>query len=153
MTVDYTRPPAAPPPQIPYQPQPQQPQQKSGCWKWGCIGCGALIVLCVGFAAAIFIFVVGAIKESDVYKGAKHRVENDPRAIAALGSPIETGWWMTGSINVKNSGGDADFVFPVHGPKGAAKVYVEAKRDHDSWTYTELTLTPDNGPSIDLLKP
>ena len=150
MTVDYTRPPT--PPQIPYQPQ-QPPPQKSGCWKWGCIGCGALVVLFGGFVAAIVIFVFGAIKDSDVYRGATRRVLNDPRVIAVLGSPVETGWWITGNINVSKGSGDADFVFPVHGPKGAAKVYVEARRNAEGWTYTELTVTPDNGPSIDLLKP
>lgn len=149
MTVDYTRPPALP--QIPV--QPQQPQQKSGCWKWGCVGCGALVVLCGGFIAAIVFFVFGAIKESDVYRGAAHRVQNDPRVIAALGSPIETAWWLTGNINVNGGKGNADFSFGVHGPKGAAKVYVEATRDRDTWTYSELTVKPDNGPSIDLLKP
>ena len=149
MTVDYTRPPTLPP--IPV--QPQQSQQKSGCWKWGCIGCGALVVLCAGFVAAVALFALGAMKEADVYQGAKHRVENDPRVIAVLGSPVETGWWITGNLNVSNGKGNADFVFPVHGPKGAAKVYVEATRNNEGWTYTELTVTPDHGPTIDLLKP
>jgi len=149
VTVDYTRPPALP--QIPV--QPQQPQQKSGCWKWGCIGCGALLVLCAGVVAAILIFIVGAIKETDVYRGASHRVENDPRVIAALGSPVETGWWMSGHINVDGSGGNANFVFPVRGPKGNGKVSVAATRNRNGWTYDELTFTPSSGPPIDLLKP
>ena len=151
MTVDYTRPPSLP--QIPVQPQP--PQQKSGCWKWGCLGCGALIVLCGGFVAAILIFVVGAIKESDVYRGAAHRVENDPRVIAALGSPVETGWWLTGHIDVNEGSrsGSANFEFPVSGPKGSGKVSAVATRSREGWSYSELTVRPDNGPPIDLLKP
>jgi cytochrome oxidase complex assembly protein 1 len=150
VTVDYTRPPVAP--QIPLQPQ-QPPPQKSGCWKWGCIGCGTLLLLCAGFVVAIVVFVFGAIKGSEVYRGAEQRVERDPRVIAVVGSPVEPGWWITGNINVDHGGGNADFVFPVHGPKGSGKVYVEAKRDREAWTYTELTFTPENGPSIDLLKP
>jgi len=150
VTVDYTRPPV-PPPQIPV--QPQQPQQKSGCLKWGCIGCGTLLVLCAGFVAAILVFVVGAIKDSDVYRGATQRVERDPRVIAVLGSPVEPGWWITGNINVSKGSGDADFVFPVHGPKGRGKVYVEATSNRTGWAYSELTFIPENGQSIDLLKP
>lgn len=103
--------------------------------------------------AGLVVFVFGAIKSSDVYHGAIHRVEKDPRVVQALGSPIETGWWISGNVHVSEGTGNADFDFPVKGPKGRGKVHVVATRESGNWIYSELTVTPSNGPPIDLLKP
>jgi Cytochrome oxidase complex assembly protein 1 len=139
-----------PPPIVP--PPPQQ-QKSSGCLKWGLIGCGTIIILGGIFVAAIVLIVFGAIKSTDAYRGARARVESDPRVIEALGSPVEAGWWMSGNVRVENRRGSADFSFPVHGPKGRADVHVVATKEADRWNYSELTVTPANGPPIDLLKP
>jgi|SRR5205085_6833321 len=139
-----------PPPMVP---PPTQPQKSSGCLKWGLIGCGAIIILGIGCVAAIVLFVFGAIKSSDVYRGARSRVESDPRVIEALGSPVEAGWWLSGNVNVQNRRGTADFTFPVHGPKSHGTVHAVAAKENDRWNYSELTMTPANGPPIDLLRP
>ena len=139
-----------PPPIVP---PPAQPRQSSGCLKWGLIGCGAIIILGVACIAAIVLFVFGAIKSTDAYRGARSRVERDPRVIEALGSPVETGWWISGHVNVENRRGTADFTFPVHGPKDRGTVHAVAAKENDRWDYSELTVTPSNGPPIDLLKP
>jgi hypothetical protein len=139
------------PPVVP--PPPQPPQKSSGCWKWGCIGCAAILVFGALCIAAVVVFVFGAIKSSDVYRGAIHRVERDPRVIQSIGSPVESGWWLTGNVHVNDRGGDADFSFPVHGPKGKGMVHAVAVRESGNWIYSELTFTPSNGPPVDLLKP
>ena len=139
-----------PPPVVP--PPPQQ-QKSSGCLKWGLIGCGVIIVLCGIFVAGIVLIVFGAIKSSDVYRGAMHRVERDQRVIDAIGTPVETGWWINGNVHVAEQRGNADFSFPVHGPKGKGTVHTVATRESGNWIYNELTFTPSNGPPIDLLKP
>ena len=142
------------PPQQP-QPQPQQPQQKSGCLKWLLIGCSALFILGCAAAVVLVLFVFGAIKSTDVYKGARDRAINDPRVIAALGTPIETGWWVSGSVNVNTTdGGHANIKFPISGPKNKAKVEAVATIDPSTgkWVYTRLMVLPDGGPPIDLLQ-
>ena len=111
----------------PQQPGQQPPPQKSGCLKWFLIGCSALIVLGIAFVAVLVFVVFGAIKSTDAYKGARDRAVNDPRVIAALGSPVETGWWVKGSVNVDNDGGHANITFPISGPKGKGTIYVAAK--------------------------
>lgn len=150
MTVDYTQPPiATPPPPPPL----QQPQKSSGCWKWGCIGCSALVVLGAAFVCVLVFVVFAAIRSSDAYRGARSRVAADPRVVAALGTPIKDGLWVSGTVNVKNETGEADFKFPVSGPKASATVHAVATRDSSGWTYSELLVTPSNGPPIDVLKP
>lgn len=135
------------------QPGAPPPAKSSGCLKWGCIGCGAVLLLGCVFLAGIVVFVFGAIKHTDVYTGAVRRVQQDSRVTAAIGSPVETGWWLMGNVNVDNNGGHADFTFPVHGPNGKASVHTVATKESGNWIYTELTVTPDGGQPIDLLKP
>lgn len=144
---------AAAPQYIPPQPQGMQPpQQKSGCLKWFLIGCSVLFVLGAAFLAVLVFVVFGAIKSTDAYKGARDKATHDPRVIAALGSPVEAGFWVSGSANVDTNGGHADFKFPISGPKGKGTVEAVATREPDKWVYTKLMAYPDGGPPIDLLQ-
>ncbi len=141
-TSTYTPPPPAAP-----------PAKKSGCLKWGLIGCGSLLVL-GGISAVILVVVVfGAIKKSDVYQEALRRAQNDPAVVSALGTPIEAGMIVTGSVNIDTSGGHAKLDFPISGPKGKASVHLVATKSGEKWEYTELTVTPANGAKINLLPP
>jgi hypothetical protein len=153
VTVDYTQPPVAPPPPPPIPSAPPPAQKSSGCWKWGCIGCAAVLIV---FAVAFGIFVgviFSAIKGADVYRGALRAVQSDPRVVAALGNPIDDGWWIIGHVNVHDHSGEADFEFPISGPKGRARVHAVGTKENGVWHYSELTVTPSNGPPIDVLKP
>jgi len=141
----YT-PPPPPPGAVP-------PPKKSGCLKWTLIGCLSIVVLFFIGVAAIVIIVFGAIKDSDVYSGARKSAEQDPRVVAALGTPMKTGIWVKGNVNIDGDGGHADFTFPLSGPKGEARVHAIATRDTSGWHYTELLVTPNNGPPIDLPNP
>jgi len=144
---------AAAPQYIPPQPQNAPvPKQRSGCLKWALIGCSAVFVLGVVLCAVLVVVVFGAIKSTDAYKGARDMAVHDPRVVAAIGSPIETGWWVMGSVNVDMNGGHADIKFPISGPKGHAKVEAIATRGADKWVYSKLLVTPDGGPPIDLLQ-
>ena len=95
----------------------------------------------------------GAIKATDVYRGAIATAQRDPRVIEALGSPIEAGFWVGGNVNMEGGTGHANIYFPIHGPKGRARVNAIATKEAGAWRYSELTVIPANGPPIDLLKP
>lgn len=154
MTTTYTPPPPPPPTQPPVVPAATPPPQKSGCWKWGLIGCGCLTAAVAAFVVVLVVFVFGVIKKSDVYKEALSRVQSDPRVVAALGSPVEPGFMVTGSVHADTEhGGNAEINFPVHGPKGQAKVRAVATRENDVWKYETLRVTPDGGSPIDLATP
>jgi hypothetical protein len=142
MSVNYSPTPA------PAAPAPAK--NSSGCLKWSLIGCGTLLVLFLGFCAVIVLVVFGAIKRSDVYRDALRRAQTDPAVIAALGTPIEAGIYVTGNVNLDVSGGHARFDFPISGPKGKADVHVVATMNGTKWEYSELTVTPANGPVINL---
>ncbi|MEA2238304.1 MAG: hypothetical protein QOC81_3028 [Thermoanaerobaculia bacterium] len=126
------------------------PAKKSGCLKWGLIGCGSALVLFGIFAVVIVVVVFGAMKKSDVYQEALRRAQADPAVISALGTPIEAGLMVTGSVNVDSSGGHATLDFPISGPKGKATVHAVATKSGAGWEYSALTVKPDNGSLIDL---
>ena len=149
MTTDYTQPQQYTPP------QPGQPAQKksSGCLKIFLIGCSVLIVLGIGLFAVLAFIVFGAIKKSDVYKEALTRVQNDQRVVAALGSPIEAGFWVSGKMSVANGKGTSDFSFPVSGSKDKATVHAVAAFDGRVWEFSTLDVTPAHGPPINVLAP
>ena len=144
MTVDYTQSPQAPPP----------PQRGwwSRNWKWVVpAGCGGCLLIVGAFVAIILVVVFGAIRSSDVYKGALTRAQSDPRVVAALGTPIEAGMIVGGNVNVNGGTGNAEINFPISGPKGKATVYAEARKSAGDWQYSVLTVKLADGSSIDLL--
>lgn len=148
MTTDYTQPQQYTPPTT------QPPAQKSsGCLKVFLIGCGVLVVLGAACVAALVFVVFAAIKKSDIYTDALNKARADQRVVAALGEPINPGFWVTGNMKVDNNKGSADFTFPVSGPKGSAKVHAVATTEGQKWEYTELVVTPSNGPPINVLAP
>ena len=138
----YTLPPGAPPP---------PPPKSSGCWKALAIGCGIIIVLGLASVIALFVFVFSVIKRSDVYREAFTRATNDPRVVAALGTPIEKGWWVMGKVNIDNNEGMANIDFPISGPKGSARVHAAASIENGAWSYSALVVRPENGGEIDVL--
>lgn len=147
MTTDYTT------PTQPSQQSSQPPRSWwSRNWKWFVpVGCLGLIVLCLLGIAGIVGIVFGAMKSSDVYKEALQRAQNHPEVQAALGTPIEAGWIMTGNINVDNSSGTANIRFPISGPKGEAWVHAEAAKDGGAWRYSTLEVQIEDGAKINLL--
>ncbi len=151
MTIDYTQPPASipapPPPGAPGAPQ----QKTSGCLKWGALGCGLALVIIGVVIIGLFMAVFGLIKQTFVYKDAVRRAESNPQVQAALGTPIGTGFWVTGSVHTANDSGTADVKIPIEGPKQKANIHCVATMKNDNWKYDTLVVEPEHGPPIDLL--
>lgn len=124
---------------------------KTSPWVWVGLGCGVLVVGAVSFVAFIVFVVFAAMRSADPYKDGLQRAQHDPRVIEALGSPVEPGWFMSGSIKTENREGSANVSIPLHGPRGKASLYVVGTKHHGRWSYTEMTVTPEKGPEIDLM--
>jgi hypothetical protein len=122
-------------------------------WKWfvptGC--CLTPLVLGGAFLAFVGLVVFGALKQSDAYKMAVARAKADSRVVAALGSPISEGWYLSGTTNVNGASGDADLSIPISGPKGKGTIYAVATKSAGEWTYSKLVVKiGSTGESIDL---
>jgi hypothetical protein len=109
--------------------------------------CMALVVSAIGAGFAM-------VRQTDVYQLALERLQTDTQAQQALGEPIQPGWLVSGSINVNEDGGSADYAIPVSGPKASGMFYVKATKPEPgaAWQFNRLLLEiNDTGQSIDLL--
>jgi hypothetical protein len=118
-----------------------QPVKKPNPLAWLAIGCGVVLVLFVGFIVFMVITVFGSMRSSVPYKDSVAAAQGDPRVIAALGSPMKAAFFVSGSINVKNNGGNAKMDIPLSGPKGEGTLHVQALKTAGKWTYQEMRVT------------
>lgn len=123
-------------------------------WKWFVpVGCLSVLVLIVGFVAAIMWFVFGLMKSSDAYQQAFTKAQTNPAVVSSLGEPVKGGLLVSGSINVNGPSGTATLTIPISGPKGAGTVYVRATKFMGEWTFDELVVRIEGtGEKIDLLE-
>jgi hypothetical protein len=122
--------------------------------KWvlfGCGGCLGLLVLLGLAGAGIFWFAMGALKKTDVFAETLKRAQASPEVQQALGSPIDTGWMLQGSMNVNNGNGVADLTFPLKGSKAEGSVRVKATQTATSpWQYSVMEAILPDGTVVDL---
>jgi len=124
----------------------QSPPQRSWWsrnWKWALpVGCLLPLVLCGGgavvFFGLIYGVVTGAIRSSDAYQEGMSRARSNPEVVAALGEPIESGWLISGSINVNGPSGNADVSIPISGPKGSGTLSIVGTRSAGRWQYSTM---------------
>ena len=144
-------PPPSPTTPAPATPQPPRKSWWSRNWKWFVpTGCLTIIALGVVFVVCIVFFVFSVLKSSDVYQTTLRRAKNDPRVVAALGSPIKDGLVPSGKTNVNGSSGDADIAIPISGPKGKATIYAVGTKSAGKWEFSKLAVQVDGGETIDL---
>ena len=116
------------------------------------VGCLGSLLVCAGGVGAILLIVFGAIKSSDAYTGALERATSNASVQAVLGTPIQAGWFPTGSINTSGSSGSADLAIPISGPKGSATLHVVASKSANRWKFSTLEVAvTGSGLRIDLL--
>jgi hypothetical protein len=142
------------PSQPPENTQPQRPNWWGRNWKWFVpTGCLTILLLVAAFVCSIVLIVVGAMKSSDAYQAAFDKAKTDPRVIAALGSPIQAGYFVSGSTDVSGSSGKADLTIPISGPNGKGTIYLVASKFGGEWTFSKLVVdVGKTGQRIDLTK-
>lgn len=114
---------------------------------------GLIIASVVALAVSIVGLVMWSIRQSDVYRMAMQRVRQDPAVVQALGTPIETGWWASGSMNIENDSGTANFTVPIHGPRQQGKMYLDARKRMGEWTFNSLVVKTAGGEQIEVVAP
>ncbi len=122
-------------------------------WKWAVpLGCLGTMVMFVGFIAAIFVVIMGAMRASDAYQIAMSRARQHPAVVDALGEPIEGGWFVSGNISVSGASGEADLSVPLSGPQGSGTLYVVADKVAGEWIFERMEVAfADSGERVNLL--
>jgi hypothetical protein len=114
---------------------------------WGAVIWIGMIVLYGGVFGSFFYY----FSHSDAYKAGVAKLQNNPDAVFALGSPVSTGFPL-GSINFDGSSGTAVLNFSATGPKASGRVYLEAVKTGGVWVFKTFKLKVDGRDGvIDLL--
>jgi hypothetical protein len=122
-------------------------------WKWVIpLTVGTPILVCAGFVTLLFSLVFGVIRSTEVYTEAVAAAKGDTAVVAAIGTPVEEGFMVSGNIEVSGSSGYADLAIPISGPNGAGTIYAAAEKYGGDWYFTTLEVAvEDTGEWIDLL--
>jgi len=118
-------------------------------WKWFVpVTLFSLLLLGAVAIGLIVMFVMGAVKSSVPYTQALAQAKTNPTLMEEMGTPIEAGWYVTGSISSSGSRSDANLSFPIHGPKKSGMLHVVATKNPFSavsgeWRFTELEANLD----------
>ena len=108
-------------------------------WRWFIpVGAVSFILTLAAFAGAIVLFVMGAIKSTDVYQEALIKAKSDAVVLRELGEPVEAGWLISGSIEMNNSSGQADIKIPISGPRNSGTIHAVATKKDEIWSFSIL---------------
>lgn len=135
----------------PYNPPPPLKEGRGPLF-WIALGCGGCFTGLIAFVIFVYLMVVAVMRQSTPVEDALARARADSRVVAALGEPIETGWFFMGNLKTDNRDGSAEISASISGPKAKATLHVVGTKKDGKWTYQEMTVSPDDGAAIDLLK-
>ncbi len=114
----------------------------------GCLAVGAIFLLVVGCIGGIFFFIMGQFRSSPVYVQALKAAQSDPRVVAQLGTPIQAGWLITGSLEEQGLSGDANLSIPISGPRKSGTLYAAARKGDGIWQFYTLAVQVDGQDQI-----
>ena len=132
-------------------PNPDAPVQQQSWfgrnWKWLVpVGCLVPVLCCGTFGATVFFGVTKAIQSSTAFHEGLTRASANGEVQALLGTPLEPGMTVTGSLN----NGVSNFDAAIKGPKGEGTLHVEGREGGGAVTFTALEVRAQ-GKVIDLL--
>jgi len=106
-----------------------------------------LILLGVLGCVGLFFGVTKVIKSTEPYKKAVSIATNSPDVQAKLGTPIQPGFMVQGSVNSNTSDGvtneTVNLTIPLKGPKASASLHYAAVRNGTKWEVSDFTVTVD----------
>jgi hypothetical protein len=115
--------------------------------KAGFITWAVILIMLIAMAPLIMVL----LKQSEAHAMAMRELRGNALVVQTLGEPVEAGFWMTGSVDVKNGSGAATLNIPVSGPKGSGTAYVTATKRFGTWSLDTLVLKIDGGQQIILI--
>jgi hypothetical protein len=114
-----------------------------------------ILVLVVASILALVAGIVGLVmwsmRQSDVFRMAMEQARKNPEVVQRLGTPIEPGWLVSGSIQLENDAGTAHLTIPIHGPSQQAKMYLDARKRMGEWTFNSLVVKTAAGDEVDVM--
>ena len=118
------------------------------------LGAGIALFIVIDIVIGVVFFVVFAsFRSSPVYTQALAAAQTDARVRAALGDPIQAGWFISGSLSEQGISGDADLVIPISGPLKGGTLYASARKGNGVWQFYTLAVQVDGTDRLIVLEP
>jgi Cytochrome oxidase complex assembly protein 1 len=122
-------------------------EQKSRRWVF--LGLIGLVTGIFGFGLLTLDVSYRMLKKTPVMAEALVRISADPRVQKALGTPLRTGWKVTGELEDLPDQGSARLEFSLQGPEGRAAVKLRAEKSPTgTWRYLLLEIKPTASEAI-----
>jgi len=116
-------------------------EQKSRRWVF--LGLAGLVTGVFGFGLLTLDVSYRMLKKAPVMTEALNRLSADPRVRELLGTPLRTGWAVTGELEDLPEQGSARMEFSLQGPRGVAAVKLRAEKSPTgTWRYLLLEVKP-----------
>ena len=81
-------------------------------------------------------------------------VSQNAEVIKIVGEPIESGYFVMGSIQTSGIKGEASLQYSISGPNGTADVYVQAYKEMEAWSlYNDKAHIPELDKKIQVVTP
>jgi hypothetical protein len=142
---------------VPTAPYPIHPQPLTRSWierhpLWKIpLGLLTLVFLMCTIGAVTIVIISSSFRASDVYKQALSRAAGNLQVREQIGEPIQPGWFIFGELKYSGTGGHANFMIPISGPRGRARIQVVAYKS-GTWRFTYLQVFfAGKQPPVDLL--
>ena len=137
-------------------PPPYSPAQKSNWWsrnwKWFVPTLFVVIfVLPLTMCGGMIYLVMSTLKNSEVARESVGRAQSNPVLMEKLGTPIQMGVWIGGSVDTTSAGGRANLVIPISGPRGKGTLMVFARKADGEWHYLTMYVMIQGGGMVNLL--
>lgn len=118
-----------------------------------------IIIFVVSVLATLFftlvviltlLFVTHLLKKSEPYRLGQQKLQESTIIQREVGIPFVSSW-VRGSIKTNAAWGNARLSFTINGPKGKAKVYLEAIEERDQWQLIYLAVEIQNTSEVRVL--
>lgn len=117
-------------------------------------GCATLLLVGLLFVGGIVGTAFYTVGHSEAAETARAFLRGNERLRQGVGEVRDFGWFVTGSVNVHNTDGDAELGLKVIGTKRTAPARVRlAYRDGRDWRVTGATYETADGRTVSLLDP
>ncbi len=109
---------------------------------------GVAIIAAVFLLCGLLVYGIFALmKNNDAYRMTMAQVQSNEQVIAAIGEPIEAGWFVSGKISVDGAQGAANLSIPISGPGGTGTVTSQATKVAGAWDIHLLVVRVDGNPT------
>lgn len=101
--------------------------------KWAISGLILIFVI-----LPLFIVSISSMLKGEAYELSLSEIQSNIEITELIGSPIEPGFFVTGSVKISGPSGEASLQYSISGPKGTAEVLVHAYKKMGKWVIQEI---------------